>query len=240
MSENEPHILVVDDAREIRDPLVKYLQKNGYRAMGAESSAAARKLMRQRAFDLVVLDVLMPGEDGFSFCRWLRENGDIAVLFLTAKGDDVDRIVGIEIGADDYMVKPFNPRELLARIGAVLRRVRALPPRLSPVGPSRVRFDRWILDNVKRELLNEEGAGVALSSGEYALLCVLIDRPMVVLKRDDLLDLTIGRDAQPYDRAVDNVIMRLRRKIEDNPRQPKIIKTVWGGGYVFAAEPAVL
>lgn len=240
MSETEPHILVVDDARDIRDPLVKYLQKNGYRAMGAQSAAAARKLMRQRAFDLVVLDVLMPGEDGFSFCRWLRESGDTPVLFLTAKGDDVDRIVGIEIGADDYMVKPFNPRELLARIGAVLRRVKALPPRLVQMGPSRVRFDRWVLDNVRRELLNESGAGVALSSGEYALLCVLIDRPMVVLKRDDLLDLTIGRDAQPYDRSIDNAIMRLRRKIEDNPRHPRIIKTVWGGGYVFAAEPAVV
>lgn len=240
MSEKSFHLLVVDDAREIRDPLVKYLQNNGYRAMGAESAAAARKLLRTRAFDLVVLDVLMPGEDGLSFCRYLRESGDIPVVFLTAKSDDVDRIVGIELGADDYVVKPFNPRELLARIGAILRRVTAMPLRQESAGPPRVQFGRWVLDNVRRELVNERGAGVALSTGEYKLLCALIERPNLTLRREELLDLISGREAQAYDRAVDNAVMRLRRKLEDDPRHPKLIQTVWGGGYVFAAEPVTL
>jgi two-component system OmpR family response regulator len=236
MSEAGPHVLVVDDAREIREPLVKYLQKNGHRALGAESAAAARKLMRTHAFDLVVLDIMMPGEDGLSFCRSLRETSDVPVLFLTARGEEVDRIVGIELGADDYLVKPFNPRELLARVGAVLRRVNALPPNREQTG-GRVRFGRWILDMTRRELSDESGVGIALSSGEYRLLCALIERPNLTLTRDQLLDLTRGRDAAAFDRSVDNAIMRLRRKIEEDPRVPKIIKTVWGGGYVFAAEP---
>lgn len=240
MTEPDPHVLIVDDAREVRDPLARYLQKNGYRATGVESAASARKLMKTRCFDLVILDVVMPGEDGLSFCRFLRESGDIPVLFLSAKTDDVDRIVGIEIGADDYVVKPFNPRELLARIGTVLRRVRALPPRLTVKPPARIRFDRWVLDGVRRELLDEHGVGIPLSAGEFALLCVFVERPKVVLKRDDLLDLTNGREALPYDRAIDNSIMRLRRKLERHPKYPQIIKTVWGGGYVFAAEPVVL
>ncbi len=238
MTETSPHILVVDDAREIRDPLVKYLGANGYRALGAESAASARRLMKAHAFDLIVLDVMMPGEDGLSFCRSLRENNDVPVLFLTARGEDVDRIVGIEIGGDDYVVKPFNPRELLARISAILRRVRALPPGQQASQAGRIKFDRWILDTVRRELVGEDGVGVALSSGEYRLLTVLIERPNFTLTRDQLLDLTRGREAVLFDRSIDNAIMRLRRKIEEDPRNPRIIKTVWGGGYIFAAEPA--
>ena len=237
MSEAAPHILVVDDSREIRDPLVKYLQKSGYRAMGAETAAAARKHMRAHAFDLIVLDVMMPGEDGFSFCRSLRETSEVPVLFLTARGEDVDRIVGIELGGDDYVVKPFNPRELLARIGAILRRVRALPPAQQQPSAARIKFDRWILDTRRRELVGSDGVGVALSSGEYRLLAVLLERPNLTLTRDQLLDLTRGRDATLFDRSIDNAIMRLRRKIEDDPRNPRIIKTVWGGGYIFATEP---
>lgn len=237
MSETNPHILVVDDSREIRDPLVKYLQKNNYRSTGAENAAAARKLMRTHAFDLIVLDVMMPGEDGFAFCRSLRETNDVPVLFLTARGEDVDRIVGIELGADDYIVKPFNPRELLARIGAIMRRVNALPPSSKTSGGGRVRFDRWVFDIDRHELLDEGGIGVALSTGEYRLLCTFVERPNLTLTREQLLDLTRGRDAVPFDRSIDNAIMRLRRKIEEDPRNPKIIKTVWGGGYVFAAEP---
>lgn len=240
MTETSSHILVVDDAREIRDPLVKYLQANGHRAMGADSAAAARKLMKSHAFDLVVLDVMMPGEDGLSFCRSLRETNDVPVLFLTARGEDVDRIVGIELGADDYVVKPFNPRELLARIGAILRRARALPPSHEAPKAPHIKFDRWILDTVRRELVGEDGVGVALSSGEYRLLTVLIERPNFTLTRDQLLDLTRGREAVLFDRSIDNAIMRLRRKIEDDPRNPKIIKTVWGGGYIFAAEPVAI
>ena len=237
MTEAASHILVVDDSREIRDPLVKYLQKSGYRAMGAESAAVARKHMRAHAFDLIVLDVMMPGEDGFSFCRSLRESSDVPVLFLTARGEDVDRIVGIELGADDYVVKPFNPRELLARVGAILRRVNALPPGQQQPAAASIKFDRWTLDTRRRELVGSDGVGVALSSGEYRLLQVLLERPNLTLTRDQLLDLTRGRDATLFDRSIDNAIMWLRRKIEDDPRNPRIIKTVWGGGYIFASDP---
>ena len=236
MSETGPHILVVDDAREIREPLIKYLQKNAFRAMGAESAAAARRHLRTHAFDLVVLDIMMPGEDGLSFCRSLRETSAIPVLFLTARGEVVDRILGLEFGADDYMVKPFNPRELIARIGAILKRVNAMPPKREP-SSGRIKFDRWTLDLVRHELNDETGVGVPLSSGEYRMLCALIERPNLTLTRDQLLDLTQGRDAAAFDRAVDNAIGRLRRKIEQDPSAPKIIRTVYGGGYVFVAEP---
>jgi two-component system OmpR family response regulator len=238
MMEPSPHILVVDDAREIRDPLAKYLTANSYRALAADNAATARKLIKTHAFDLIVLDIMMPGEDGLSFCRSLRETSQLPILFLTAKGTDIDRIVGIELGADDYMVKPFNPRELLARIGAILRRVRALPPGSASPAAARVKFDRWILDTVRRELVGEDGVGVAISSGEYRLLQVLIDRPNLTLTRDQLLDLTRGRDTVLFDRSVDNAIMRLRKKIEEDPKNPRLIKTVWGGGYIFATEPS--
>ena len=236
MSETGPHILVVDDAREIREPLVKYLQKNAYRATGAESAAVARKYLRTHAFDLVVLDIMMPGEDGLTFCRSLRATSAIPVLFLTARSEDVDRILGLEFGADDYMVKPFNPRELIARIAAILKRVNAMPPKREP-SSGRIKFDRWTLDLVRHELNDETGVGVPLSSGEYRLLCALIERPNLTLTRDQLLDLTQSRDAAAFDRAVDNAIGRLRRKIEQDPSAPKIIRTVYGGGYVFVAEP---
>jgi two-component system OmpR family response regulator len=236
MSEPVPHILVVDDAREIREPLIKYLQKHGHRALGAESAAAARRNLRTNAFDLIVLDVMMPGEDGLSFCRSLRETSAIPVLFLTARGEDVDRIVGIELGADDYMVKPFNPRELIARIGAILKRVNAPPPKREPSG-GRIKFDRWTLDLTRRELCDDTGVGIPLSGGEYRLLCALLERPNLMLSRDQLLDLTQGREAAAFDRAIDNAIGRLRRKIEHDPSAPKIIRTVYGGGYVFVAEP---
>jgi two-component system OmpR family response regulator len=237
MAEPTPHILIVDDAREIRDPLAKYLITNGHRALSAADASAARNLMKAHAFDLVVLDVMMPGEDGLSFCRTLRETSQIPVLFLTAKGTDIDRIVGIELGADDYMVKPFNPRELLARIGAILRRVRG-PRSGQRQARGRVKFDRWVLDNLHRELVGEDGVGVALSSGEYRLLQVFTERPHLTLTRDQLLDLTRGRDTILFDRSIDNAILRLRKKIEEDPKNPRLIKTVWGGGYIFAAEPA--
>lgn len=240
MTEKIPHILVVDDARDMRETLVRYLQKNGLRAMGAESAAMARRLMRSNDFDLAMLDIMMPGEDGLTFCRHLRDTMDLPVIFVTGKADDVDRIVGLELGADDYLVKPYNPRELLARLSAVLRRVDALPPRLRARPLPRIRFDRWILDSTRRELVDERGAGIALSAGEYALLSVFVARPKVTLRREDLLGLTTGRDALPCDRSIDNAIMRLRRKLEVRPRCPRIIKTVWGGGYVFAADTVTL
>lgn len=233
--DQSPHILIVDDQRDIRDLLARYLIRHGFRATAAESAAAARKLLRGAQIDLIVLDIMMPGEDGLSLTRSIRENHGIPVILLTAMGDETDRIVGLEIGADDYVPKPFNPRELLARIKAVLRRARTLP-RSQAAGRGKFCFDRWQLDLARRELLDERGVSVALSSGEFRLLVALLERPGMVLTRDQLLDLTRGRSAQPFDRSVDNQVSRLRRKIERDPKNPSLIKTAWGGGYCFAGE----
>jgi two-component system OmpR family response regulator len=230
-----PHILIVDDHRDIRDLLARYLAKQGFRASVAESAAAARKALKAAKIDLVVLDIMMPGEDGLSLTRSLRENEDIPVILLTAMGEETDRIVGLEVGADDYLAKPFNPRELLARIKAVLRRAQTLP-RPRETGQGRLAFDRWMLDLSRRELVDENGVSVALSSGEFRLLAALLERPGMVLTRDQLLDLTRGRSAQPFDRSIDNQISRLRKKIERDPRRPELIKTAWGDGYSFAGE----
>lgn len=236
-----PHILIVDDDREIRDALARYLEKQGWRLSKAEDAAAARRVMKAAAIDLVVLDVMMPGEDGLSLCRELRAAGDLPVILLTALVEETDRIVGLEIGADDYVTKPFNPRELVARIKAVLRRARALPPqRGAAADRGAVRFDGWTFDPGARALIDAEGVTVPLSTGEFLLLEALIRRPGMVLSRDQLLDLTRGRDAAVFDRSVDNQVSRLRRKIERDPKNPTLIKTHWGGGYSFAArvEPA--
>jgi two-component system OmpR family response regulator len=233
--ERAPHILIVDDNREIRDLLARYLVKNGMRASVAESASAARKAMQKAKIDLLVLDIMMPGEDGLSLTRSIRENEGLPVILLTAMGEETDRIVGLEVGADDYLGKPFNPRELLARIKAVLRRTSALP-RPGGRGGGRLRFDRWTLDLGRRELIGDDGVGVPLSSGEFRLLSVLLERPGMVLTRDQLLDLTRGRSAQPFDRSIDNQISRLRKKIERDPRNPELIKTAWGDGYSFAGE----
>jgi two-component system OmpR family response regulator len=231
--ERVPHILVVDDHRDIRDLIARYLAKHGFRASVAESAAAARKMLQAADIDLLVLDIMMPGEDGLSLTRFLRENHDIPVILLTAMGEETDRIVGLEVGADDYLGKPFNPRELLARIKAVLRRTQTLPRGTArPAG--RLRFGRFTLDAGRRELIDDNGIAVALSSGELRLLLALIERPGMVLSRDQLLDLTRGRAAQPFDRSVDNQVSRLRRKIESDPRNPQLIKTAWGDGYCFA------
>ncbi len=230
-----PHILIVDDHRDIRDLLARYLAKHGLRASVAESAAAARKAMQAAKIDLVVLDIMMPGEDGLSLTRSIRENDDVPVILLTAMGEETDRIVGLEVGADDYLAKPFNPRELLARIKAVLRRAHTLP-RQREAGKGRLAFDRWILDLGRRELVDEAGVAVPLSSGEFRLLAALLERPGMVLTRDQLLDLTRGRSAQPFDRSIDNQVSRLRKKIERDPRRPELIKTAWGDGYSFASE----
>lgn len=233
--EQAPHILVVDDHRDIRDLIARYLVKHGLRASVAESAAAARKLIQAAQIDLIVLDIMMPGEDGLSLTRSIRENQDIPVILLTAMGEETDRIVGLEVGADDYLAKPFNPRELLARIKAVLRRAQTLP-RSREVRGGRLRFDRWIVNLARRELIDENGVSVPLSSGEFRLLAVLLERPGMVLTRDQLLDLTRGRSAQPFDRSIDNQISRLRRKIERDPKDPRLIRTAWGDGYSFAGE----
>jgi two-component system, OmpR family, response regulator len=232
-----PHIAVVDDHRDIRDLVGKYLQQQGYRVSLAESGTALRRLLDRGAIDLIVLDVMMPGEDGLSVCRELRGGSragvGIPIIFLTARNDETDRIVGLELGADDYLVKPFSPRELLARIKAVLRRVQELPPQPAARSVGMMRFDRWILNLARRELQGDDGIGVPLSTAEFRLLKVLVERPGVVLSRDQLLDLTVGREADPFDRSIDNQISRLRRKIEADPKNPMIIQTHRGGGYSF-------
>jgi two-component system, OmpR family, response regulator len=233
--EPPPHILIVDDQRDIRDLLARYLAKHGFRATVAENADAARRILRAAKIDLIVLDIMMPGEDGLSLTRSIRENYDLPVILLTAMGEETDRIVGLEIGADDYLPKPFNPRELLARMRAVLRRVHTLP-RASAPAKGHLCFDRWRLDLSRRELLDERGIVVSLSSGEYRLLLALVERPGMILSRDQLLDLTRGRSAEPFDRSIDNQISRLRRKIERDPKKPQLIKTAWGDGYSFAGE----
>jgi two-component system, OmpR family, response regulator len=234
--ESLAHILVIDDHREIRDLLARYLAKHGFRVSTAESAARARRLLEASGVDLVVLDIMMPGEDGLSLCRHLRANTQLPVIMLTAMAEDTDRVIGLEIGADDYLVKPFNPRELLARIKAVLRRANSLPQQGSAPGAGTVRFERWQLNVGRRELMDEDGVGIPLSTSEFLLLCALLNHPKMVLSRDQLLDITRGRAANVFDRSIDNQVSRLRKKIETDPREPRLIKTVWGGGYMFTAD----
>ena len=234
--EPTPHILVVDDSADIREPLAKYLARKGLRVSTADGGQEMRRVMKTGAIDLVVLDIMMPGEDGLALCRMMRETTDVPVILLTAMVEETDRVVGLEIGADDYVTKPFSPRELLARIKAVLRRSRSLPRAAPSAERSRLRFDRWILDTLRRELVGEDGVAVPLSTTEFRLLTVFLERPRMVLTRDQLLDLTSGRSLEPFERSIDNQVSRLRKKIESDPKNPAIIKTVWGGGYVLAAE----
>jgi two-component system, OmpR family, response regulator len=241
MEQRTPHIMIVDDDREIRSLLAQFLTKHGYRVTAARDGQEMTKLMEAARVDLLVLDLMMPGEDGLSICRRLRAAGDLPIIMLTAMGEETDRIVGLEMGADDYLAKPFGPRELLARIKAVLRRASLPPPPLAATAEAAateaagkaLRFEGWGLDLARRELRSPDGTLVALSSGEYDLLVALAERPQRVLSRDQLLDLARGRAAVPFDRAIDVQISRLRRKIEADPADPQIIKTVRGGGYMF-------
>ncbi|HIJ64026.1 MAG TPA: response regulator [Rhodospirillaceae bacterium] len=229
------HILVVDDDREIRDLLARFLIKHGLKVSTARDGKEMAKTMERSSIDLLVLDLMLPGEDGLSLIRKLRATSTIPVIMLTAMGEDADRIVGLEMGADDYLPKPFNPRELLARIKAVLRRINPPRPAGAAVGDI-ARFDGWTLELGPRRLLSQDGAEVELSTGEYELLHAFITHPRRVLSRDQLLDLARGRSAVPFDRSIDIQVMRLRRKIEADPKEPRLIKTVRGGGYIFAAE----
>jgi DNA-binding response OmpR family regulator len=233
---DEPHILLVDDERDIRDPLAAYLTRNGLRVTKAENAAAARQLVSAYAIDLVLLDVMMPGEDGFALTAWLRATRPVPIILLTARSEETDRIVGLEMGADDYVTKPFSPRELLARIKAVLRRAGEGGGRVHGPDTDSYAFGPWILKSGERELVDQAGVAIPLSTGEYNLLHVLVTRPRRVLSRDQLLDLSQGRELAAFERSIDNHISRLRKKIEDNPSDPKLIKTVWGGGYMLAAE----
>ncbi|ACM30359.1 response regulator [Agrobacterium rhizogenes] len=229
-----PHVLVVDDHKEIRDLLAKYLAKNGLRVSTANGGAEMRQQLRTATIDLVVLDIMMPGEDGLSLCRSLRQTSMVPIVLLTAVSDETDRIIGLELGADDYVTKPFNPRELLARIRALLRRANATASVTSDPDHKRYRFANWTLDVSQRSLVDASGSEAALGTAEFRLLLALVSRPGVVLTRNQLLDITAGRSAQVFDRSIDNLVSRLRRRIEDDPQQPTLIKTVWGDGYTFA------
>jgi two-component system OmpR family response regulator len=234
--ESVPHIAVVDDHRDIRDLVGKYLAQHGYRVSVAENAAALRRLLERNAPDLIILDVMMPGEDGLSVCRHLRSTTEVPIIFLTAMVDDTDRIIGLEMGADDYLTKPFNPRELLARIKAVLRRVNSLPPQRGTLKAKTLRFERWALNVGRRELSGSDGVAIPLSTAEFRLLTAFLDHAGLVLSRDQLLDITVGRAADMFDRSIDNQVSRLRKKIELDPKNPMLIKTHWGGGYSFTAE----
>ena len=229
-----PHILVVDDDREIRDLLSKFLERQGMRVTAAKDAKEARKLWPLGRYHLVVLDLMMPGESGLDFARWVRGQGETPIVMLTAMAEETDRIVGLELGADDYLGKPFNPRELLARIRAVLRRVSGEGGAGKEPPAKVVKFGGWVLEPARRRLLNPDGVEVPLTGGEYELLQVMIERPNRVLTRDMLMDLLRGRQAGPFDRAIDVAVSRLRRKLEDDGRNPSLIKTVRGGGYVLA------
>ncbi|NTB03509.1 response regulator [Agrobacterium tumefaciens] len=235
--EHIDHILVVDDDREIRELVSSYLKKNGLRTSVAADGRQMRSFLDGNTVDLIVLDVMMPGDDGLVLCRELRAGKHKAtpVLMLTARDDGMDRIIGLEMGADDYLSKPFAARELLARIKAILRRTRMLPPNLqiSEAGQL-LTFGDWRLDTVGRHLLDREGTTVALSGAEYRLLRVFIDHPQRVLNRDQLLNLTQGRDAELFDRSIDLLVSRVRQRLGDDAREPIYIKTVRAEGYVFA------
>lgn len=229
-------LLLVDDETTLREPLAEYLVRQGFVVREAESAAAARSVLGDFHPDLVLLDIMMPGEDGLSLCRHLVESRGLPVILLTAKGEAMDRIIGLEIGADDYVTKPFEPRELVARIRSVLRR--AVKDAAAPADDEHMVyvFEGWELDPLKRRLTDPDGALIAISTAEFRLLKALVDHPRQVLDRDRLLDMVQGREAHLFDRAVDNQVSRLRRKIEVDSRNPELIQTVRGGGYRLAAD----
>jgi len=236
--ETQPHILVVDDDREIRDLLARFLAKHGLRVTTAKDGVEMERALADWAVDLVVLDLMMPGEDGLSLTRRLRGQGStVPIVMLTAMGEDTDRIVGLEMGADDYVPKPFNPRELLARIKAVLRRAGAPQPQaVQGIAGSRFSFHGWMLDVSTRDLTSPDGVVLTLSAGEFDLLQAFVEHPRRVLSRDQLLDFARGRQAIPFDRSIDIQVSRLRRKLNDDAKDPQLIKTVRGGGYLFTPE----
>ena len=230
---SQPHLLIVDDDREICLLLTKFLMRHGYRVTSAADGPTMMKSLEAARIDLVVLDLMLPGEDGLSLCRRLRVASTLPIIMLTAVGEETDRIIGLEMGADDYLAKPFNPRELLAR-KAVLRR--AGPGRSAVAPTDRVLvFDGWRLDTARRQLFTPDDMLLPLRAGEYELLLAFLDHPQRVLSRDQLLDLARGRNASPFDRSVDVQVSRLRRKIEPDPAEPTLIRTVRGGGYIFSA-----
>jgi two-component system OmpR family response regulator len=232
----EPHILVVDDDREIRELISRFLRKNGMRVSVAADGREMRRMLAEAKVDLIILDRVMPGEDGLSLCRELRSLSRVPIILLTLLGADTDRIVGLGAGADDYVQKPFNPHELLARITAVLRRANDLPFQNRLQEASVLRFGGWALDRNRRRLESPAKVAVVLTDGEFDLLVAFAEHPQIVLSREQLLDLTRGREAVAFDRSIDMQITRLRRKIETDPEQPSLIKTIRNKGYVFTAD----
>ncbi len=236
MNTTQDHILVVDDDPEIRHLLQTYLKKNGLRVSTAGDGKGMWQALEQARVDLIVLDLMLPGVDGLELCRMLRARSRIPVIMLTARGDEMDRILGLEMGADDYLPKPFSARELLARIKVVLRRVRDLPVIPFDESPERLAFAGWVLDTRTRNLISSDDVVVALSQAEYGLLHVLLTHPNRALTRDQLLDLTQGREAGPFDRSIDVLVGRLRRRLGDDAKEPALIKTLRGRGYLLAAK----
>ncbi len=229
------HVLMVDDDRETRDLLTRFLDRHGLRTTAVRDGREARRVWPQANFHLVILDLMMPGESGLELARWLRSVSDVPIVMLTAMGEEADRIIGLELGADDYLPKPFNPRELLARIRAVMRRTQERTAR-AQASVSIYQFNGWTLETQRRRLLDPAGTEVPLTGGEFEMLMALAERANQVLTRDILMDLLRGRQTGPEDRAIDVAISRLRRKLEPGGGPPQLIKTVRGGGYVLAAE----
>jgi len=236
--ENKDHIVIVDDDREIRELLAAYLEKNGMRATAVAGGRAMRNALEEDSVDLIILDLMLPGEDGLQLCRELRAGHwrAIPVLMLTALDEETERIIGLEMGADDYLTKPFAVRELLARVRAVLRRTRMLPPNMVQANAAPLlAFGDWQLDTMARHLIDAAGTMVALSGAEYRLLMAFLDHPQRVLNRDQLLNMTQGRDSDQFDRSIDLLVSRLRQRLQDDAREPRYIKTVRSEGYLFSA-----
>jgi len=227
------HILIVDDQREICDLVQEYLSSEGYRVSTAHDGTGMRRVIAQEPVDLVILDLMLPGEDGLTLARSLRDESTVGIIILTGRGETVDRIIGLEMGADDYLPKPFHLRELLARVKSVLRRASTRSAERQVAPRSRARFAGWNLDLSSRELLSPSGEEVRLTTGEFDLLAAFVNNANQVLTRDRLLDLARNREAGPFDRTIDVQVGRLRRKLEDEPQRPTMIKTVRGTGYIF-------
>ena len=236
MIEAMDHILIVDDDADIRDLLSEYLEKQGFRVSTAADGRSMRMALGRSAPDLIVLDLMLPGDDGLTLCREVRSKSDVPIIMLTAKTEEIDRVVGLEMGADDYVAKPFSPRELLARIKSILRRSRALPVNLRPDEARAIAFAGWRLEIPTRILISPQSVAVPLSGTDFRLLRIFLDHPNRVLSRDQLMDMTQAKDAGPFDRSIDLQVSRLRKRLNDNPKEPALIKTSRGEGYVLAAE----
>jgi two-component system, OmpR family, response regulator len=235
MTTNPERVLIVDDDEEIRDLLRRYLTEHGYQVLAVADGSSMWDALREEPPDLIILDLMLPGDDGLTLCRDIRARSDTPIIMLTARGEETDRIVGLEMGADDYLPKPFNPRELLARMKVILRRARSVPKQALAAHVRFISFAGWQLDTSQRQLVSSEGLIVALSGAEYRLLRVFLDYPNRVLNRDQLMDLLHGRQGDAFDRSIDVQVSRLRQRLGDDAREPTIIKTVRSEGYVLAA-----